>query len=187
MKQSNASGKLIFLLSIALLSLFSSCAYMMKEHETEETETIEIAKNYFDEGDFQKALEIYDATYNKYQNDPELRSNYIRTIYQVKKTADIAFHRDDFAQAGFIYRVLLDNYLHVKDLISSSSFDRELLIGRINTCSKNLTEKGLLKYREGNLQEAISTWNDILRFDPENVEVRKAINTATIQLKNLQK
>jgi tetratricopeptide (TPR) repeat protein len=187
MRQSNLSKKIIVFLSIPLLLLFSSCAHMGKEPETESTDTIEMAKNYLTEGDFQKAMETYDVAYNQYPNDSELRSNYIRTIHQVKKNADIAFHREDFAQAGSIYRVLLDNYPHVKDLITSSSFDMDLLISRINTCSKNLNEKGLLKYREGNLREAISIWNDILKFDPGNVEVRKSIDTATVQLKNLQK
>jgi tetratricopeptide (TPR) repeat protein len=187
MRQSDLSEKLIIFLSISLLLLFSSCAHMEKEPETGATDTIEIAKNYLTDGDFQKALETYDVAYNQFPNDSELRSNYIRTIHQIKKNADIAFHREDFAQAGSIYRVLLDNYPHFNDLITSSSFDKELLISRINTCSKNLTEKGLLKYREGNLREAISIWNDILKFDPENVEVRKSIDTATVQLKNFQK
>lgn len=187
MRQSNLSKKIIVFLSISFLLFFSSCAHMEKEPKTEATDTIEMAKNYLTEGDFQKALETYDVGYNQSPNDSELRSNYIRTIHQVKKNADIAFHREDFAQAGSIYRALLDNYPQVKDLITSSSFDQEFLISRINTCSKNLNEKGLLKYREGNLSEAISIWNDILKFDPENVEVRKSIDTATVQLKNLQK
>jgi tetratricopeptide (TPR) repeat protein len=187
MRQSDLSEKLIIFLIISLLLLFSSCAHMEKEPETGVTDTIGIAKNYLTEGDFQKALETYNVAYNQYPNDSELRSNYIRTIHQVKKNADIAFHREDFVQAGSIYRVLLDNEPYFKDLITSSSFDNEFLISRINTCSKNLTEKGLLKYRERNLREAISIWNDILKFDPENVEVRKSIDTATVQLKNLQK
>ena len=187
MRQNDLSEKLIIFLSISLLLLFSSCAHMEKEPETGATDIIEIAKNYLTEGDFQKALETYNVAFNQYPNDSELRSNYIRTIHQVKKNADIAFNREDFAQAGPVYRVLLDNYSHVKDLITSSSFDKDFLISRINTCSKNLNEKGILKYREGNLREAISIWNNILIFDPENVEVRKAIDTATVQLKNLQK
>jgi len=41
-------------------------------------------------------------------------------------------------------------------------------------------------YREGNIGNAISLWKSILTFDPGNASIKKAIDTATTQLKNLQ-
>jgi hypothetical protein len=45
----------------------------------------------------------------------------------------------------------------------------------------------LEQYRKGNLAEAIAVWQGILLFDPDNIEIKKAIDTATEQLKKLQK
>jgi hypothetical protein len=47
-------------------------------------------------------------------------------------------------------------------------------------------QRALDEYRKGNLAGAISIWKSILEFDPNNADIMKAINTATIQLKNLQ-
>lgn len=47
-------------------------------------------------------------------------------------------------------------------------------------------QRALDEYRKGNLAGAISIWKSILEFDPNNADIKKAINTATIQLKNLQ-
>jgi outer membrane protein assembly factor BamD (BamD/ComL family) len=49
-----------------------------------------------------------------------------------------------------------------------------------------LSQQALDEYRKGNLASAISIWKSILAFDPDNPAVVKAINTATIQLKNLE-
>ncbi len=49
-----------------------------------------------------------------------------------------------------------------------------------------LSQRALDEYRKGNLAEAISIWKSILVFDPNNAVIVKAIDTATIQLKNLQ-
>jgi len=47
-------------------------------------------------------------------------------------------------------------------------------------------QRALDEYRKGNLAEAIRIWKSILEFDPNNADIIKAIDTATIQLKNLQ-
>jgi hypothetical protein len=44
----------------------------------------------------------------------------------------------------------------------------------------------LSQYREGNIGNAISLWKSILAFDPGNKSIKKSIDTATTQLKNLK-
>jgi hypothetical protein len=51
---------------------------------------------------------------------------------------------------------------------------------------KRVLQRALADYRKSNLAEAISIWKSILAFDPNNAGIAKAIDTATIQLKNLQ-
>jgi cytochrome c-type biogenesis protein CcmH/NrfG len=57
----------------------------------------------------------------------------------------------------------------------------------LKKCRAQLTRDGLDQYRKGNLKEAIAIWQGLLQFDPDNAEIRKAVDTATEQLKKLQK
>jgi cytochrome c-type biogenesis protein CcmH/NrfG len=50
-----------------------------------------------------------------------------------------------------------------------------------------LTRKGLEEYRKGNLARAIAHWEGLLEFDPDNAEIRKAVETAVEQQKKLKK
>jgi len=136
-------------------------------------------------GDLQKALDSYRAMCARYSKDKTLLRSYVKTIQDIRNMADRAFEEEDFALAGRFYHVLLSNYSHFKGFVQLLSFDRESLNARIADCSKFLTKKGLEQYRKGDLANAISTWKYILVFDPSNVEIKRAINTASIQLKNL--
>jgi hypothetical protein len=50
----------------------------------------------------------------------------------------------------------------------------------------HLSQRALDEYRKGNLAAAISLWNSVLAFDPDNAAIVRAIKTATLQLKNLE-
>jgi len=137
--------------------------------------------------EFPKAIVIYREVYQKYPQDPTVRSGYIKTLESIKSVGDIAFKRSDFALAGRVYRILLNNYSSTSRLNGSISFNREGLTARIRDCKKILFEKGLKQYRSGNLDQAISIWKSILAFDPESQEIKKVVDMATLQLRNLQK
>jgi hypothetical protein len=67
------------------------------------------------------------------------------------------------------------------------SFSEKSLDDGMKICRTELNKKALEQYRKENLAEAISIWQGILIFDPENLETKKAIETATIQLKKIKK
>ena len=46
--------------------------------------------------------------------------------------------------------------------------------------------RGLAAYRVGQMREAINFWSALLVFNPERTEAKKAIDTCSIQLRNLQ-
>ena len=98
----------------------------------------------------------------------------------------MAFDREDFISAGKLYRILLDNYPDFKPFAHLLSFNIETLNSRITDCSLTLFKGALEKYRKGNLADAISIWEQILSYDPENLEVKRAIDTANTQLKSLK-
>jgi tetratricopeptide (TPR) repeat protein len=143
--------------------------------------------SYLKAGEFQKAIDICNEIYRKHPQDPMVRSNTIKTLESIKISGDRAFEGGDFALAGWVYEILLKHVSSVTHLIGSSSFDREGLTAKIKTCKKTLFENGLEQYRSGNLDQAISIWKSILAFDPENQEIKKVVDMATLQLRNLQK
>ncbi|MEW6068900.1 MAG: hypothetical protein AB1610_11505 [Nitrospirota bacterium] len=180
---SNLSKRFIILFTIFLI--LASCVKTIQPLKLEAA--IQTAHKYLVEGDFQKAIEIYNSASAKNLNNKELYNSYLKAIEYIKENADRAFNSEIFASAGYTYYILLINYPHFTNFVHLLPFDQYFLDNRIKTCSKNLAAKGLIAYREGKFEEAIYIWKDILRFDPENEEIKKSIDTATTQLKNFQK
>jgi cytochrome c-type biogenesis protein CcmH/NrfG len=44
----------------------------------------------------------------------------------------------------------------------------------------------MVEYRKGNLKGAISVWESLLAFDPDNEQIKKAIETARAQLQQIK-
>ena len=148
--------------------------------------TEEQLSSYLKTGDFRKAIDICREIYQKYPRDPTVQRGYLRTLESIKNTGDRAFERRDFGLAGNAYELLLKNIPSVKQLNGTFSFDREGLTAKVRNCKKILFQNGLEQYRSGNLNQAIALWKSILAFDPENQEIKKAVDMATLQFNNLQ-
>lgn len=136
-------------------------------------------------GEYKKALELYSSAYEK-NHTPEMRDKYSATGEQIRKTADLAYQRRDFAEAGNIYNTLIESGITKRDFAGSLSFDEVYLNGQMHACSKTLLEAGLTIYRDGKLEDAISIWKKAQVFDHDNKDIKSAIETATTQLQNLK-
>jgi len=145
------------------------------------------AQSFLKSGAFQKGIDVYRGLFQQYPSDTMVRNGYVSFLESIKGQADIDFERKNFAPAGRAYRVLLRNYSSLSNLKRSVSYNAGLLDARIETCRTILFEDGLEHYRSGNLSQAISIWKDILTFDPENLEVKKATGRAIVQTENLKK
>jgi len=145
------------------------------------------ARSYLKSRDVQKGIDIYRGLFQQYPWDAMVRYFYVSLLESIKGQADLDFENKDFAQAGRTYRILLKNYSTLGGLEHFLSYNAGSLDKGIETCRKILFEDGLEQYRSGNLGQAISVWGNILRFDPENPEVRKATDKAIRQVRNLEK
>jgi tetratricopeptide (TPR) repeat protein len=137
-------------------------------------------------GDHQKNIDIYKAEYAKHPQDQALLREYMKSLEEMKDAADGAFEKEDYATAGKTYNVLLKNYSAFKSFTHMLSFDRAKLNVKLTECKTALSKKGFQEYRQGNLSEAISLWQNYLAIDPNNADIKKAVNTAKLQQKNLQ-
>jgi tetratricopeptide (TPR) repeat protein len=179
------------LLCTCLAVITPSCSYLQKttsppgqEHKVV-ADTAKQAQANIALGEYKKALDLYSNAYDRYHYTG-MRSNYARTAEQIRTTADTAYQKKDFAEAGSIYKMLFESGITTRDFAQSLSFDDDYLDGQITLCSKTLMENGLMKYREEKLDEAIVIWKKALVFDPENTGIKNAIETAALQLQKLK-
>ena len=136
-------------------------------------------------GEYKRALALYSSAYEK-NHTPEMRDKYTAAGEQIRKTADLAYQRRDFAEAGTIYNTLIESGITNQGFAGSLSFDEDYLIRQIHVCSNALLETGLTTYRDGKLEDAISIWKKAQGFDHDNKDIKSAIDTATTQLQNLK-
>ncbi len=141
---------------------------------------------YVIQGDYKNALDVYSNLCRKYPDDQALLTNYGRTVENINRAAGEAFSKEDFVSSGRAYYVLLKSNSSCRGPVREPQPDKGFLHGRLEDCSSHLSQRALAEYRKGNLAEAISIWKNILVFDPDNTVVVKSIDTATVQLKNLQ-
>jgi tetratricopeptide (TPR) repeat protein len=138
-------------------------------------------------GSLQRAIDLYHDLHQQYPRDLVVQNSCTNILELIKANGDLAFDKNDHVLAGSTYRILLRNFGAFNFMGGSLSYDRELLNINIRKCQRKLFENGLEQYRSGNLGLAISIWKSILTFDPENPEAKKAVDTAILQLRNLQR
>jgi tetratricopeptide (TPR) repeat protein len=185
--------------ALIFLLIFTSCAQIKSRLSPQTTvqtpaptpvqvpaPTQSPVKQYMRTGEYQKAIDFYKAEYGKHPQDRLLVKSYVSILEEIKTTADRALDREDLACAGKAYSVLLKNYPDFKGFAHMLSFEMAQINSRLTNCKTALSKKGFQAYREGNLDEAISFWQDNLTIDPNNTDIRKSLNTAKMQQQNLQ-
>jgi tetratricopeptide (TPR) repeat protein len=170
----------------AIVSLSSSCAHPPQPSSSEDVRTVNQAKAYLSSGNFKKALEIYAAAVDRHPGNEDLLDAYTEALESIKEKADKAYEAQDYAKAGELYHTLLKSGFGKRLLQGMLSFDADYLAMRIGACSKMLMELGIMKYRAGDLEQAIEVWKKILVFNPSDREAKTAIDRATVQLQNLK-
>jgi tetratricopeptide (TPR) repeat protein len=138
-------------------------------------------------GNFAKALEVYQAALKEYPGDADLMGKYVGTVGDIKAAGDKALADMDFVQSGKVNVLLLKNFPSFDGLQPAAAFTKTDITDAIAVCRDSLTKTGLAEYRKGNLAKAIAVWEGLLSFDPDNAEIKKAVDTAKTQLNELIK
>ena len=191
------SKKVTFVFNTILLLLLLSCTHEKKpdvEQSRNDADLSNTEVNHLQseasalmaKGDYQNTLDLYKKAYYKHQTKKTLIDQYVKAIQTIINAADRAFTLNDYSIAGKSYAVLLRNYKYFKDLTQQLPFNREYLRERIQECRSQLFKKGLQEYRSGFLQDAISTWQSLIAFIPDDADTKRAMNTASVQLKRMQ-
>jgi hypothetical protein len=145
------------------------------------------ARQALEAGDFAKALDTYQAAFKENPGDADLAAKYRGTVNDIEAAGDRDLGNKDFALAGRVNALLLKNFHFFEGLRPPVAFSRRTLREAIAICRDGLSKAGLEEYRKGNVAKAIAVWEDLLAFDPDNAEIKKAANTARIQLNEIIK
>ena len=142
---------------------------------------------YLRAGEYEKALGAPRALSPSELKDPGRATALAKTMEDIKRRADQAAASGNYVDAGKAYAVLSGHYADASKSGHKLPFSQETLAEGLKRCRAELTRRGLEHYRKGELSQAISVWQGLLRFDPGNAEIRKAVATAREQQKGLQK
>lgn len=140
-------------------------------------------------GDYAKALAIYQAALKEYPGDKDIHAGYAKGAGEVAAVGAKALAAKDYALAGKVNGLLLGSLATFEALdapVAGGWPGRKELESAVRLCVSELTNRGLAEYRKGDLKKAIATWEDLLAFDPENAEIKKAVETARAQLGRLK-
>lgn len=199
-------AKLVFLILMPLLIVWS-CAGIRSPAPTKDLESkaaapdqdksmaaieasaqaARLAKRKMDAGEYQKAIDIYAVAHQKHPRDQALLKEYVQSVEKIKTIADEVFAREDFISAGQHYAVLIKNYQGSQGPGTKLSFNIASLDEKFSIRRRMISRQGFEEYRKGNLSQAIALWQALIDIDPNNQEIIKALNTAKLQQKNLQK
>jgi len=144
-----------------------------------------LAQKHIRAGNYQKMINTYNYEHLKQPRDVQLMQGYARSLNSIKTTADNAYEQKNYASAGRIYYILQKNYGKFNPIVQMLSFNNAYLSTRLFYCKKNLSIQGFQEYRKGNINSALVSWQDVLEIDPNNTEIKEAIEKAKLQQKNL--
>jgi len=146
-----------------------------------------LAQSAFKSSEYMEAIEAYSVSLQYYPNDQSLINSFVAIVTEIHQIGENALKSGHYVTAGNVYLALLRKYSLLEISDGTLPFSKKSVEGGLKQCQNILKRKGLEQYRKGNLEAAISIWKDILKFDPENVEIKKAIENAESQLKKIKK
>lgn len=135
---------------------------------------------------YRRALE---AVTGRQPNQPVegMEKEYLCAVNGLLLTAEQAMEQLDYLLAGQNFTAALTAYPDDLSLRGQLKTSERRIKVHLNTCSNRLMEQGLVEYRKGDLDKAIRTWKTIIAFNGGYAEARKAIETATVQKKSLER
>lgn len=145
------------------------------------------AEKAFQAGQNEEAINLLISGLQEYPDEEILKSYLNQIIKEIAASAQLAQASKDLATAGKLYSLLKSTLVRHKNYLYLFPLTLEELDKSIKYSSQQLTNLGLIEYRKGNLKEAIAIWEKVLVFQPENEEIKRAVQTARAQLEKIKK
>jgi uncharacterized protein YcfL len=134
-----------------------------------------------DKKHYRKAIDLMNGHYHE-----GLEKEYIQAINGLLKMGDDAFSLGDYETTAQAFKGVLTAYPVEPSLRERISHSPKQIKSCMDTCVNRMMDQGLEEYRRGRLESAIRKWKGLLAISPGHKEAKKALDTASVQLKSLQ-
>ena len=135
-------------------------------------------------GDYEKALDGFKEAHEKDPGNRDLAANYRRTVEDIKRAADGARSRRDYARAGSIFRILHDRYGDFGEFAARLTFGKPQLATALRECSIAAVDDSVAKaMRAGSFAKAIEIFKAALKEYPADPELRAKYRAVVLRIK----
>jgi tetratricopeptide (TPR) repeat protein len=138
------------------------------------------------DGDYTEAVDIINIEVKKGKHEITYDGLYVASINGLVENGMKYYAEGDYGSAGIAFTKAIENFPSSRSLIARIKSSPNEMKSYIKTLTERLMEDGLKEYRDGNLKNAISTWQKIVKYDPNHIEANKMIDITTIQINNLK-
>ncbi len=115
-----------------------------------------------------------------------LAKEYIQAANGCLAQADTLIKRGDYPKAALLLKTVRESYPKSIELQQQMAASPTQLTDKINLCTEELMEEGLIAYRSGEFATAINHWEQVLAFNPGHQAAQSSIQTTQLQLSNLR-
>lgn len=204
--------RIFFLFTLLGTILFSSCAYFPHgETGPKETQTpeppktdprLESGQQLLKQGKYKEAIVEFEAALKADPSNQsaaaglrsaqkklkEDRDKAVQSLIQLNENGLEFYHREEYLKAGLAWKEGLDLFRSQNDptLERELPFKVEEMSTHLGQLVRILVDKGVLLYRQGELQNAVYAWQDVLVVEPEHAEAKDYINKARLKMETLE-
>lgn len=185
-------GKKCILLLTVIVILAMSCAsrrqHRMNQKKYMRTDTIiRQIESFVQKGNYTEAIELIRDADKKSTSEIQRSASYITALNGLTDRGMYYYKEGDYKRAGSTFKCVIAHMSNDSAIKSKYKKTAEQIRSLEITCEDRMMKQGLAKYRAGNLGDAIAIWKEILKLNSKHAEAKKALKTATVQLKNLKK
>lgn len=118
----------------------------------------------------------------------EEREKTARSLIQLNENGLQFYHREEYLRAGLAWKEALGLFRSQNDptMEQELPFRIDEITTHLDQLIRILVDKGILLYRQGELQDAVYAWQDVLIVEPEHAEAKDYIHKARIKMETLE-
>lgn len=118
----------------------------------------------------------------------EEREKTARSLIQLNENGLQFYHREEYLRAGLAWKEALELFRSQNDptMEQELPFRIDEITTHLDQLIRILVDKGILLYRQGELQDAVYAWQDVLIVEPEHAEAKDYIHKARVKMETLE-
>lgn len=118
----------------------------------------------------------------------EEREKTARSLIQLNENGLQFYHREEYLRAGLAWKEALELFRSQNDPTMEQELPLRIdeITTHLDQLIRILVDKGILLYRQGELQNAVYAWQDVLIVEPEHAEAKDYIHKARVKMETLE-